>query len=130
MHRGLHGIRYVMQLQIQEDRSICDLLDLLDTVRAKAKAAGLWCPQLPKAIGGQGLPVVGMAACYEEMNYSIFGPVVFNCAAPDDGNMTVLSKVATRPPDGITEPGSTTRYSMRPATGARSVMSSSMPAAM
>ena len=70
-------------------------LDLLDTVRAKAKAAGLWCPQLPKAIGGQGLPVVGMAACYEEMNYSIFGPVVFNCAAPDDGNMTVLSKVAT-----------------------------------
>lgn len=70
-------------------------LDLLDTVRAKAKAAGLWCPQLPKAIGGQGLPVVGMAACFEEMNYSIFGPVVFNCAAPDDGNMTVLSKVAT-----------------------------------
>ena len=70
-------------------------LDLLDQLRAKAKAAGLWCPQLPKAIGGLGLPVVGMAACYEEMNYSIFGPVVFNCAAPDDGNMTVLSKVAT-----------------------------------
>ena len=70
-------------------------LDLLDTLRAKAKAAGLWCPQLPTAIGGLGLPVVGMAACYEEMNYSIFGPVVFNCAAPDDGNMTVLSKVAT-----------------------------------
>lgn len=70
-------------------------LDLLDTLRAKAKAAGLWCPQLPKAVGGLGLPVVGMAACYEEMNYSIFGPVVFNCAAPDDGNMTVLAKVAT-----------------------------------
>ena len=70
-------------------------LDLLDAMRAKAKAAGLWCPQLPKAIGGLGLPVIGMAACYEEMNYSIFGPVVFNCAAPDDGNMTVLSKVGT-----------------------------------
>lgn len=70
-------------------------LDLLETVRARAKAAGLWCPQMPKAIGGQGLPVVGMAACYEEMNYSIFGPVVFNCAAPDDGNMMVLNKVAT-----------------------------------
>lgn len=70
-------------------------LDLLDTLRAKAKAAGLWCPQLPKAVGGLGLPVVGMAACYEEMNYSIFGPVVFNCAAPDDGNMTVLAKVGT-----------------------------------
>ncbi len=70
-------------------------LDLLETMRGKAKAAGLWCPQMPKAIGGQGLPVVGMAACYEEMNYSIFGPVVFNCAAPDDGNMTVLNKVGT-----------------------------------
>ena len=70
-------------------------LDLLETLRAKAKVAGLWCPQMPKAIGGQGLPVVGMAACYEEMNYSIFGPVVFNCAAPDDGNMMVLNKVAT-----------------------------------
>jgi acyl-CoA dehydrogenase len=70
-------------------------LDLLETLRAKAKASGLWCPQMPKDVGGQGLPVVGMAACYEEMNYSIFGPVVFNCAAPDDGNMMVLNKVGT-----------------------------------
>jgi acyl-CoA dehydrogenase len=50
---------------------------------------------MPKARGGQGLPVVGMAACYEEMGRSIFGPVVFNCAAPDDGNMMLLEKVAT-----------------------------------
>jgi acyl-CoA dehydrogenase len=70
-------------------------LDVLDNMRAKARAAGLWAPQMPKARGGQGFNVVGMAACYEEMNYSIFGPVVFNCAAPDDGNMTVLNKVAT-----------------------------------
>ena len=49
----------------------------------------------PKARGGQGLPVVGMAACYEEMNYSIFGPVTFNCAAPDDGNMIALNKIGT-----------------------------------
>jgi hypothetical protein len=31
-----------------------------------------------------------MAVCYEAMNRSIFGPVVFNSAAPDDGNMMVL----------------------------------------
>lgn len=70
-------------------------LDLLDTLRTKAKAAGLWALQMPKERGGQGLSVVGMAACYEEMNWSIFGPLVFNSAAPDDGNMIVLNKVAT-----------------------------------
>jgi acyl-CoA dehydrogenase len=70
-------------------------LDLLEKLREQAKAAALWAPQMPRERGGRGLDVVGMAACYEEMNYSIFGPVVFNCAAPDDGNMTVLNKVGT-----------------------------------
>jgi acyl-CoA dehydrogenase len=39
--------------------------------------------------------MVGLAACYEEMNRSIFGPVVFHGAAPDDGNMRVLNMVGT-----------------------------------
>ncbi len=69
--------------------------DVLEAVRAKVKAAGLWAPQMPRSRGGQGLPAIGMAACYEEMNRSIYGPVCFNCAAPDDGNMIVLEKVAT-----------------------------------
>ena len=68
-------------------------LDRLDEVRAKAKGAGLWAPQMPKARGGLELPVVGWAAIYEEANRSIFGPAALNCAAPDDGNMTVLNKV-------------------------------------
>jgi acyl-CoA dehydrogenase len=70
-------------------------LDRLETLRAKAKAAGLWALQMPKARGGQGLTVAQMAVCYEEMGRSIFGPVVFNCAAPDDGTMILLEKVAT-----------------------------------
>lgn len=69
--------------------------DLLEAMRDKARTAGLWALQMPKSRGGGGLPVVGMAACYEEMNWSIFGPTVFNCAAPDDGNMIVLNKIAT-----------------------------------
>lgn len=70
-------------------------LPVLDRVRGQVKAAGLWAPQMPVERGGLGLPVVAWAAAYEEMNRSIFGPVCFNCAAPDDGNMSVLDKVAT-----------------------------------
>ena len=66
----------------------------LSDLRARAKADGLWALQMPKQRGGGGLNVVAMAACYEEMNRSIFGPVCFNSAAPDDGNMIVLAKVA------------------------------------
>jgi len=68
-------------------------LDLLDEMRAKARAAGLWAPQMPKQRGGLSLPLVGWAAFYEEANRSIFGPVVLNCQAPDDGNMSLLDKV-------------------------------------
>jgi len=68
---------------------------LLDRLRGEAKREGLWALQVPRAWDGQGLSVVAMAACYEAMNGSIFGPVVFNSAAPDDGNMIVLAKVGT-----------------------------------
>jgi len=68
-------------------------LDVLDEMRVKARAAGLWAPQMPKERGGLGLPIVGWAAIYEEAQRSIFGPVIFNCQAPDDGNMSVLNKV-------------------------------------
>ena len=70
-------------------------LELLEPLRAKAKAAGLWAPQMPVERGGQGLSVAGMAACYEAMGRSIFGPLAFNCAAPDDGTMILLEKVAS-----------------------------------
>jgi acyl-CoA dehydrogenase len=69
-------------------------LPLLEEVRRKVKAAGLWAPQMPRSFGGLGLNTAGMAVLYEEMGRSIFGPVSFNCAAPDDGNMMLLAKVA------------------------------------
>ncbi|MDF3943461.1 acyl-CoA dehydrogenase family protein [Achromobacter denitrificans] len=66
----------------------------LERMRARVREAGLWALQMPRELGGQGLPMAGLAACYEEMNRSIFGPVCFNAAAPDDGNMRVLAQVA------------------------------------
>ncbi|MGI9483014.1 MAG: acyl-CoA dehydrogenase family protein [Hyphomicrobiales bacterium] len=68
-------------------------LSKLAEMRSKAKSAGLWAPQMPKERGGMGLPIVGWAAFYEIAARSIFGPVVVNCNAPDDGNMSVLNKV-------------------------------------
>lgn len=67
----------------------------LAALREKARAQGLWCLQLKPENGGLGVGRMGMAVCYTEMNRSIFGPVVFNAAAPDDGNMMVLEQVGT-----------------------------------
>lgn len=67
---------------------------LLEKLRAEAKAEGLWALQMPKSRGGGGLSMAELAPCYEEMNRSIFGPVVFHAAAPDDGNMRLLNMVA------------------------------------
>ena len=70
-------------------------LAALAPLREKAKSIGLWAPQMPVERGGMGLTTIGMAAVYEEMNRSIFGPVAINCAAPDDGNMFLLNRVGT-----------------------------------
>ena len=67
----------------------------LAPVREKAKKAGLWAPQSPKEYGGMDLPMVGWAVMYEEAARSLFGPLAFNCMAPDDGNMNVLKKLGT-----------------------------------
>lgn len=87
-------------IPLEADRANYDEHDniaphVLAEMRKEAKAEGIWALQMPKALGGGGLPRIGMAACYEEMNRSIFGPVVFNSAAPDDGNMMILEKVGT-----------------------------------
>ena len=87
-------------LPLEADRAAYDAygniaLPALETLRSKARAEGLWCLQLKPETGGRGLGKVGMAVCYEAMNRSIFGPVVFNAAAPDDGNMMVLEALAS-----------------------------------
>jgi len=87
-------------LPLESDPSAFDghgniALSRLEPLRAKARAEGLWCLQLKPETGGKGLGKVGMAVCYEAMNRSIFGPVVFNSAAPDDGNMMVLEALGT-----------------------------------
>jgi len=87
-------------LPLESDRAAYDVHgnineSELERLREIARVQGLWCLQLPRP-DGTSIGRVGMAVCYEEMNRSIFGPVVFNSAAPDDGNMMVLNKIGTQ----------------------------------
>ena len=66
---------------------------LLTELRKETRAMWIWAIQSPVARGGGGLKMADQAVLLEEMNRSIFGPVCFNSAAPDDGNMRVLSQV-------------------------------------
>ncbi len=70
-------------------------LDRLEPLRARVRAEGLWLPQLAPAHGGLGVDHVTQAVLYEEMNRALFGPAAFNCAAPDDGTMMMLARIAT-----------------------------------
>ncbi|HET9609853.1 MAG TPA: acyl-CoA dehydrogenase family protein [Acidimicrobiales bacterium] len=70
-------------------------LELLDGVKAKAKANGLWNFFLPDAESGQGLANLDYAYIAAELGKSPLASECLNCSAPDTGNMEVLERVGT-----------------------------------
>lgn len=69
---------------------------VLEEMRAKARAAGLWNLFLPTTEwGGQGLSNLEFAPVFEEMGRTPHGPEVFNCQGPDSGNMMALAACGT-----------------------------------
>ncbi len=68
----------------------------LEELRRKARAAGIYGPQLPREYGGLGLGTVGMCVVFEQAGRSLLGPLALHCAAPDEGNMHLLELYADR----------------------------------
>jgi acyl-CoA dehydrogenase len=70
-------------------------LELLDGVKAKAKAMDLWNFFLPDAETGQGLKNLDYAYIAAELGKNRLASECLNCSAPDTGNMEVLERVGT-----------------------------------
>jgi len=103
LHPTLTAIREVMVKHIyplepdflNPHTGFRSLLPRLQQVRQIVKDRGLWTPHLPVEYGGMGLTLTEFAHISEELGRSPLGHYIFNCQAPDIGNMELLLAHAT-----------------------------------
>ena len=77
-----------------------DYKTILNELRAKARAQGLWCPFIPKEYGGMGLGPLANALVQMELGESYLGALSMNTQGPDDATMLTLLEHGTDVSEG------------------------------
>jgi acyl-CoA dehydrogenase len=95
VQREVYPAEAVFERQLAEAPSRWQIPPVMEELKAKARAAGLWNLFLPESELGAGLTNLEYAPLCEIMGRSPIAPEVFNCSAPDTGNMETLVRYAT-----------------------------------